>query len=38
MADRVVVLINGELKQLGSVRDIFYHPVMEIKEFIAAAN
>ncbi len=38
LADRIVVIINGELKQLGSVQDIFYKPVIEIQEFIAAAN
>lgn len=38
LADRIVVIIKGELKQLGSVQDIFYEPAMEIQEFIAAAN
>ncbi len=38
MADRIVVMINGELKQLGSVQDIFNQPSMAIREFIAAAN
>lgn len=38
LADRIVVMINGELKQSGSVRDIFHQPAMEIQEFIAASN
>lgn len=38
LADRIVVVINGELKQSGSVQDIFYQPAMEIQEFIAASN
>lgn len=38
LADKIVVVINGELKQTGSVQDIFYQPAMEIQEFITAAN
>lgn len=38
MADRVVVIMKGELKQLGSVKDVFYQPALEIKGFITAAN
>ena len=38
LADRLVVLVDGQLKQLGSVRDIFYQPVEEIRELIAAAD
>jgi len=34
LADRIVVIIKGELKQLGSVQDIFYKPAKEIKELI----
>lgn len=38
LADRIVVIINGELKQSGSVQDIFYRPAMEVQKFIAACN
>jgi ABC-type sugar transport system ATPase subunit len=38
LADRIVVLVDGQLKQLGSARDIFYQPVEEIQELIAAAD
>lgn len=38
LADRIVVIINGELKQSGSAQDIFCQPAPEIQEFIAAAN
>jgi len=35
LADRIAVLVKGELKQQGMVDDIFYQPVMEIRKFIA---
>lgn len=38
LADRIAVVINGELKQLGSSKDIFYQPEKEIEQFIIAAN
>ncbi|WP_353852681.1 ABC transporter ATP-binding protein [Dehalobacter restrictus] len=38
LADRIVVIAEGQIKQLGSVQDIFYQPVEEIREFIAAAD
>jgi len=38
MADRVVVILEGKLQQTGSVQDIFYQPVKEIREFITAAG
>lgn len=38
LADKIVVVINGELKQTGSVQDIFFQPAMEIQEFIAATH
>ena len=37
LADRIVVIVGGELKQLGSVQEVFNQPVKEIQEFIAAA-
>jgi ABC-type sugar transport system ATPase subunit len=37
LADRIVVIAEGEIKQLGSAQNIFYRPVEEIREFIAAA-
>lgn len=38
LANRIVVLAEGQIKQLGPVQDIFYQPVDEIREFISAAN
>ncbi|MEN3006018.1 ABC transporter ATP-binding protein [Dehalobacterium formicoaceticum] len=38
LADRIVVLVEGQIKQLGPAQDIFYQPVEEIREFISAAN
>lgn len=38
LADKIVVIVEGELKQLGSARDIFYQPVKEIQEFISLAH
>jgi ABC-type proline/glycine betaine transport system ATPase subunit len=34
LADRIGVILNGELKQLGTEQDIFYKPVREIQKFI----
>lgn len=36
LADRIVVITDGQIKQLGSVRDIFNQPTEEIREFISA--
>lgn len=38
LADRIAVIMEGELKQLGSVQDIFNQPVQEIQQFIAARS
>lgn len=38
LADKIGVIANGRLEQIGSVQDIFYQPVIEIKEFIAACG
>ena len=37
IADRIVVIIDGEIKQSGNVRTVFNQPVEEIREFIEAA-
>lgn len=37
LANRIVVITEGQIKQLGSVQDIFYQPVEDIRDFIAAA-
>ncbi|SCZ79465.1 ABC transporter ATP-binding protein [Acidaminobacter hydrogenoformans] len=37
LADRIVVITEGQIKQLGSVHDIFNLPAEEIREFISAA-
>lgn len=34
MADRVAVMVEGELKQLGSATDVFYQPVDDVQKFI----
>lgn len=38
LADRIIVIVEGQLKQSGSAHNIFYQPVEEIQEFITAAN
>lgn len=38
LADRIIVISEGELQQMGSVHDIFNQPIKEIKEFIKVGN
>jgi ABC-type sugar transport system ATPase subunit len=38
LADRIVVLAEGQIKQQGSFQDVFYQPVEEIQEFVVAAH
>jgi ABC-type sugar transport system ATPase subunit len=36
LADRIVVIKEGQIKQLGSVQDIFYQPAEEIRELLSS--
>lgn len=38
LADRIVVITEGQIKQLGSVRDVFHQPNKEIKGFLSDEN
>lgn len=38
LADKIVVILEGEVKQVGSVNDIFNQPVKEIIEFVNVCN
>ncbi|MFA6809422.1 MAG: ABC transporter ATP-binding protein [Eubacteriales bacterium] len=38
MADRVVILENGHIEQIGSIEDIFFNPTERVSEFIGTPN